>query len=497
MEQLKPRLADRYEQWLARDSDHASRPSELQRLYGAAISPVVRSRAVRQDSIRETRAAVSQEQPASIRSTFSMGDLSRDMGGMRLQNSPEERKPRIDPGRRTQDDVMRQWMDQHEANNRRMDDEASAAAAARAQESARVDAARKQWEAEQEMEIRRREEQMRLQEYTRAQQVKDAALAAARKAATGPITLSGLDRNQDASRYQERSMASRDSGYDRNAYQQYPSSSQAVPRTVPHFDALPHHPLQDPTLYRDSPPAASSSPIWEANHTPTANRKQSTYSLASVNTTAHIQYPQLMSAHQKAQGYTPSVMFPSPVTNRGSSSASLYNVALPQQQQQQQSNQHLSGWNTTSPQPKYSPAPPPPSIYASQNAASQSGVYPADGGAPPPRMPVRSQSMNVMGSHKRQGSIPEVMQNHVGMRPIDMPVELLDQFLGVARLNTLRKTETCGLLLGRLRGAGFIITTLLIPEQRGTSDTCIMESEELVVEFSTGRELLTLGWVSF
>jgi STAM-binding protein len=82
------------------------------------------------------------------------------------------------------------------------------------------------------------------------------------------------------------------------------------------------------------------------------------------------------------------------------------------------------------------------------------------------------------------------------MRPIDMPAELLDRFLGVARLNTLRKVETCGLLLGKERGAGFTIVTLLIPEQRGTQDTCTMESEELVVEFSTDRDLLTLGWVS-
>ena len=78
-----------------------------------------------------------------------------------------------------------------------------------------------------------------------------------------------------------------------------------------------------------------------------------------------------------------------------------------------------------------------------------------------------------------------------------MPAELLDRFLGVAHLNTLRKIETCGLLLGKQRGASFTISTLLIPEQRGTPDTCIMESEELVVEFSTGRDLLTLGWVSF
>src|SRR5258706_7395158 len=85
-----------------------------------------------------------------------------------------------------------------------------------------------------------------------------------------------------------------------------------------------------------------------------------------------------------------------------------------------------------------------------------------------------------------------------GLRLVDVPSEVLNRFLSVAQMNTLRKKETCGLLLGREKapGRGFILCTLLIPEQRSTSDPCTMKNEELVVEFQIGRELVTLGWMS-
>jgi STAM-binding protein len=80
--------------------------------------------------------------------------------------------------------------------------------------------------------------------------------------------------------------------------------------------------------------------------------------------------------------------------------------------------------------------------------------------------------------------------------------------------------ETCGLLLGKLyfdgeepgsrsspeknKGAGkrgegegqYVVTTLLVPKQHGTSDMCSMDEEELVMQFVDERSLITLGWVS-
>jgi STAM-binding protein len=51
------------------------------------------------------------------------------------------------------------------------------------------------------------------------------------------------------------------------------------------------------------------------------------------------------------------------------------------------------------------------------------------------------------------------------------------------------------LLLGKDKGGRFIVTTLLVPKQHSTSDTCTMDEEELVMQFTEERSLITLGWV--
>src|SRR5260221_1069889 len=54
MEQLKPKISDNYEKWAARDPELVHSPPRLDQLYGASISPVVKSRtAKRQDSTHD------------------------------------------------------------------------------------------------------------------------------------------------------------------------------------------------------------------------------------------------------------------------------------------------------------------------------------------------------------------------------------------------------------------------------------------------------------
>ena len=77
-----------------------------------------------------------------------------------------------------------------------------------------------------------------------------------------------------------------------------------------------------------------------------------------------------------------------------------------------------------------------------------------------------------------------------------VPRETLPRFLAIAKINTSLNRETCGLLLGKDRGHKYVVTTLLIPKQHATSDTCTMDDEELVLEFTEERSLITLGWVS-
>jgi len=81
------------------------------------------------------------------------------------------------------------------------------------------------------------------------------------------------------------------------------------------------------------------------------------------------------------------------------------------------------------------------------------------------------------------------------LKTVTLPKEVLPRFLAIAKVNTAMNRETCGLLLGKDKGSKFSVTTLLIPKQHSTSDTCTMDEEELVLQFTEERSLITLGWI--
>ncbi|KAF6745470.1 Mov34-domain-containing protein [Ephemerocybe angulata] len=82
-----------------------------------------------------------------------------------------------------------------------------------------------------------------------------------------------------------------------------------------------------------------------------------------------------------------------------------------------------------------------------------------------------------------------------GLKQVTLPRECLPRFIAIAKVNTNLNKETCGLLLGVDKGHKFVVTTLLIPKQSATSDTCTMDEEELVLQFTEERGLITLGWI--
>ncbi|KZP20354.1 Mov34-domain-containing protein [Athelia psychrophila] len=81
------------------------------------------------------------------------------------------------------------------------------------------------------------------------------------------------------------------------------------------------------------------------------------------------------------------------------------------------------------------------------------------------------------------------------LKNVILPRECLHRFLSIASINTSLNRETCGLLLGKDKGHKYAVTTLLIPRQHSTSDTCTMDEEELVMQFTEERSLITLGWI--
>lgn len=72
---------------------------------------------------------------------------------------------------------------------------------------------------------------------------------------------------------------------------------------------------------------------------------------------------------------------------------------------------------------------------------------------------------------------------------------LMDSFLRVAKSNTNRNLETCGVLAGSLKNRKFYVTALIIPKQESTSDSCQATNEEEIFDYQDKQSLFTLGWI--
>jgi STAM-binding protein len=195
-----------------------------------------------------------------------------------------------------------------------------------------------------------------------------------------------------------------------------------------------------------------------------------------------IAYPTLMSNHQKDQGYQPS-------------SQSIFAQTGPQEEDTPQALLFQPLGVKEFP-PKSDPTKWPSSrsmnpssrpLHAS-NMPSRSPYAEYTGTAGPPPAPPFS---HLLHGHSRSGSSVTPR-----LRQVMLPVSTLPRFLSIAAVNTAQKRETCGLLLGKHVGNSFRISTLLIPKQTATENSCSMTHEELVAQFQLTRDLITLGWVN-
>ncbi|KAK7314569.1 hypothetical protein VNO77_33095 [Canavalia gladiata] len=72
---------------------------------------------------------------------------------------------------------------------------------------------------------------------------------------------------------------------------------------------------------------------------------------------------------------------------------------------------------------------------------------------------------------------------------------LMENFIKLAKSNTKKNLETCGVLAGLLKDRKFYITALIIPKQESTSDSCQTTNEEEIFEVQDKRSLFPLGWI--
>lgn len=89
----------------------------------------------------------------------------------------------------------------------------------------------------------------------------------------------------------------------------------------------------------------------------------------------------------------------------------------------------------------------------------------------------------------------QISKSKYGFRKIILPNDTIDKFLEKVHSNTLQNIETCGILAGQLTQNNFFISHVIIPKQKGTSDTCSTENESELCQIIDQNNLITLGWI--
>ncbi|XP_020600099.1 AMSH-like ubiquitin thioesterase 1 [Phalaenopsis equestris] len=78
---------------------------------------------------------------------------------------------------------------------------------------------------------------------------------------------------------------------------------------------------------------------------------------------------------------------------------------------------------------------------------------------------------------------------------VHISVSMMESFLRVAKSNTDRHIETCGVIAGLLKNKKFFVTALIIPKQEGSTDSCQATNEEEIFDYQDKNSLFPLGWI--
>ncbi|XP_041970791.1 STAM-binding protein-like A [Aricia agestis] len=82
-----------------------------------------------------------------------------------------------------------------------------------------------------------------------------------------------------------------------------------------------------------------------------------------------------------------------------------------------------------------------------------------------------------------------------GLRSVRVPGTLPPRFLALAAPATAAGIELCGILAGILERGELKVTTVIVPKQSGTPDSCATNNEEEIFHYQDQHNLITLGWI--
>ncbi|KAH6826774.1 associated molecule with the SH3 domain of STAM 2 [Perilla frutescens var. hirtella] len=101
---------------------------------------------------------------------------------------------------------------------------------------------------------------------------------------------------------------------------------------------------------------------------------------------------------------------------------------------------------------------------------------------PPPNAPLKNYTSNEHSASKH-------------LKDIHMSQRMMEDFVNAARENTEKNLETCGVLGAFLKDGTFYVTTLIMPKQEATSNSCQAINEEEIYAIQNEESLFPIGWI--
>ncbi|XP_042500238.1 AMSH-like ubiquitin thioesterase 2 [Macadamia integrifolia] len=81
------------------------------------------------------------------------------------------------------------------------------------------------------------------------------------------------------------------------------------------------------------------------------------------------------------------------------------------------------------------------------------------------------------------------------LQDVHISARLMEDFLELARDNTDKDLETCGILGAFLEKGIFYVTTLIVPKQESASNSCQALNEEEIYAIQNEQSLFPIGWI--
>ncbi|KAJ1920389.1 hypothetical protein H4219_001365 [Mycoemilia scoparia] len=136
--------------------------------------------------------------------------------------------------------------------------------------------------------------------------------------------------------------------------------------------------------------------------------------------------------------------------------------------------------------------PPPPPLPPRPKESEYSSCRPI----PPPLPPKPLEYSPLIDTDIFESTASAISNPREPLRTITIPDRIVDDFIKVAEPNTERNLETCAIICGvEIDDNNYHATSLIIPKQHATSDSCTTENEEEVTQVLNFNNLISLGWI--